>query len=71
MKSHDVQCKMNAYMTYDFLKFTFFKIMATNTGSDMRLWVKNYFVHQHQHSFTHIYLRPISIQEGFCEGSHR
>lgn len=69
MKSHDVQCKMYAYMTYDFFKFTFFN--PTNTGSGMPLWVKNYFVHQHQHSFTHIYLRPISIQEGFCEGSHR
>ena len=44
---------------------------AYKTVSGRFLWVKNYFVHQHQHSFTHIYLRPISIQEGFCEGSHR
>jgi len=31
---------------------------------------KNYFVFRHQHSITHI-SRPIGIQEGFCEGSHR
>jgi hypothetical protein len=33
--------------------------------------VKNYFVNQRQYNLTHDYLRPIRIQEGFCEGSHR
>jgi hypothetical protein len=50
--------------------FTFLS-RAYPAGSGMLVWVKNYFVHQHLHFFTHIYLRPIRIQEGFCEGSHR